>query len=170
MSLEGPQGGDMQAVGMSFDRSILEDIEANLRTLEIDEIKRRLQPLMVGYGLVTPIFDPGAFLYRARRVSNSFNKGAGITLKDLIYPPKPAVGLGRLNRPEQPVFYSSMHKESVFFRSPGPEARRRTRSLVLENFRENDRQQYRLHRIRLSPTWSKTGSASVGETSGSQFQ
>ena len=64
---------------------------------------------------MTPVFDPGLFLYRARPVSTTFNKENGIGRKDLIYPPKPRVRLGRLNRSEQPVFYTSMHKEPVFF-------------------------------------------------------
>jgi hypothetical protein len=33
----------------------------------------------------------------------------------LIYPPTAQTRLGRLNRPGQPIFYSSAHKESVFF-------------------------------------------------------
>jgi hypothetical protein len=99
----------------TLDSSIFDDIEANLRSLEIDEIKKRLQPLLKGYSVLTPIFDPGIFLYRARPVSTTFKKRSGISRKDLIYPPKPRVRLGRLNRPEQPVFYASMHKEPVFF-------------------------------------------------------
>ena len=58
---------------------------------------------------------PGAFLYRARKFGPSFNKATGITRKDLIYPPKHLASAGRLNRAGQPMFYSSMHKESVFF-------------------------------------------------------
>jgi hypothetical protein len=103
---------------MSFDRSALEDIEANLRTLEIDQIKQRLDPVMIGYSIESPIFDPGAFLYRARKIGPAFNKAAGITRKDLTYPPKHLAPLGRLNRVGQPMFYSSMHKEAVFFELP----------------------------------------------------
>jgi len=103
---------------MSFDSSILGDIEANLYDLDIDEIKRRLEPLMIGYGIESPILDSGVFLYRARKCGPSFNKAAGIMRQDLIYPPKDQTRLGRLNRSGQPIFYSSAHKESVFFELP----------------------------------------------------
>jgi hypothetical protein len=98
-----------------FDRSVFDEIDANLRALEIDQIRQRLNPMMIGYSIETPIFEPGCFLYRARKFGASFNKATGITRKDLIYPPKHLAALGRLNRAGQPVFYSSMHKESVFF-------------------------------------------------------
>jgi hypothetical protein len=103
---------------MPFDRSVFDDIDANLRSLKIDQIKQRLDPMMIGYSIETPIFDPGAFLYRARKIGPIFNKAVGITRKDLIYPPKHLAPLGRLNRAGQPMFYSSMHKESVFFELP----------------------------------------------------
>ena len=103
---------------MPFDPSIFDNIEADLRVLEIDEIKRRLESLMIGYGIGSPIFSAGAFLYRARKVGPTFSKSTGITHKDLIYPPKHVAPLGRLNRAGEPVFYSSMHKEFVFFELP----------------------------------------------------
>jgi hypothetical protein len=101
-----------------FDQAILDDIEANLFDLDIDEIKRRLEPLMIGYAIESPILDSGTFLYRARKCGPNFRKGGGITRKDLIYPPNDQTRLGRLNRPGQPIFYSSAHKESVFFELP----------------------------------------------------
>jgi hypothetical protein len=100
---------------MAFDRSVFEKIDAELLTLEIDGIKQMLQPLMIGYGIESPIFYPGAFLYRSRKFGYCFSKSDGITKKDLIYPPKDIARLGRLNRAGSPVFYASMHKESVFF-------------------------------------------------------
>lgn len=103
---------------MAFDRAVIDEIDANLRSLEIDEIKNRLNPLMIGYRIETPVFDPGAFIYRARRFSPAFNKASGITRRDLIYPPANIAPLGRLNRSGQPMFYSSMHKKSVFFELP----------------------------------------------------
>jgi hypothetical protein len=103
---------------MPFDRSVFDDIEANLRSLEIDQIKQKLDGMMIGYGIETPIFEPGAFLYRARQCGPNFNKAKGITRKDLIYPPMHLATLGRLNRAGQSMFYSSMHKESVFFELP----------------------------------------------------
>jgi hypothetical protein len=103
---------------MAFDLTILDEIDANLRSLEIDEVKKRLEPLMIGYGNESPIVDPGAFLYRARRLSPAFHKANGITRQDLIYPPANVAPQGRLNRAGQPMFYSSMHKASVFFELP----------------------------------------------------
>jgi RES domain len=98
---------------------VIDEIGANLRALEIDEIKERLEPLIKGMQIESPIFDPGALLYRGRRIGPTFTKQAGIKLSDLLYPPKHLARLGRLNRNEQPVFYCSMHKESVFFEVQG---------------------------------------------------
>jgi large subunit ribosomal protein L30 len=98
-----------------FDRSLFKHIEDNLASLEIDEIKQRLEHLLKGYSTESPIFDPGVFLYRARKFGPTFNKGTGITHSELTYPPKHLTRLGRLNRIERPVFYASVHKESVFF-------------------------------------------------------
>lgn len=100
---------------MAFDRAVFNAIEANLPSLEIDEIKKRLDLLTIGYAIQSPIFDPGAFIYRGRLLTPTFNKAAGITRKDLIYPPANVATLGRLNRAGQSIFYCSMHKELVFF-------------------------------------------------------
>ncbi len=103
---------------MPFEPSIFEAIEADLLVLEIDEIKRRLEPLIKGYHIRSPVFEAGVFLYRARKIGATFNKSIDIKYKDLIYPPKHAATLGRLNRTGVPVFYSSLHKEAVFFELP----------------------------------------------------
>jgi hypothetical protein len=42
-------GPPRNRAGMTLDRSIFDDIEANLRSLEIDEIRKRLEPLIKGY-------------------------------------------------------------------------------------------------------------------------
>jgi hypothetical protein len=107
---------------MPFDPSIFEAIDVELPALEIDAIKRRLEPLIKGYQVQSPVFDAGQFLYRARKVGAKFNKPVGITYRDLIYPPAHKAPLGRLNRAGTPVFYSSIHKESVFFELPGLDA------------------------------------------------
>ena len=96
-------------------RPLFADIEANLAAVDIDQIKQRLEHLLKGYSTESPVFDPGVFLYRARKFGPRFNKSTGITYSDVTYPPKHLVPLGRLNRKEQPVFYASVHKESVFF-------------------------------------------------------
>lgn len=100
---------------MPFDHTVFNQIDNNLRSLEIDEIKKRLESIMIGYAIQSPVFDPGVFVYRARLVAPTFNKAAGITRADLIYPPANAARLGRLNRAGQSVFYCSTQKESVFF-------------------------------------------------------
>jgi hypothetical protein len=68
---------------MPFHPSIFETIDSGLRVLEIDEIKQRLQPLIVGYRIESPVFNAGAFLYRARKVGSTFSKSMAITHKDL---------------------------------------------------------------------------------------
>jgi hypothetical protein len=103
---------------MAFDPKIFDDVVAELSSLDIDQIKARLQPALIGYAITCPIFDPGAYLYRARRVTPNFNKTVGIGRQDLIYPPKTVARLGRLNRNGEALFYASMHKQSVFFEVP----------------------------------------------------
>jgi hypothetical protein len=75
--------------------SVFEEIESNLASLEIDEIKRRLDPLFIGMAVEVPIVDLGTFLYRARKLGGDFNKASGITRADLIYPPKTRARMGR---------------------------------------------------------------------------
>jgi hypothetical protein len=67
----------------------------------------------------SPVFDPGVFLYRARKVTPAFNKKLGIKYDDIIQPPKQIARLGRINRDNEPVFYCSMNKEAVFFELEG---------------------------------------------------
>jgi hypothetical protein len=101
--------------GQMVDLTLFEKINADLKTLEIDEIKSQLEHLVKGMVVRSPTFDPGAFLYRARRIGTTFNKTIGMKYADLIYPPKGLTRLGRLNREGDPVFYCSVHKESIFF-------------------------------------------------------
>jgi hypothetical protein len=101
-----------------IDLTIFDAINAELERLEIDEIKDRLEPVIKGVKVASPIFDPGAFLYRGRKISPTLSKTAGMKHADLIYPPKSATRLGRLNRDGEPVFYCSLHKPSIFFELP----------------------------------------------------
>ena len=107
------------------DLTVFEQINTNLEQLEIDHIKQQLEPLIKGMAVQSPIFNPGAFLYRARKIGPTFNKDIGIKYADLIYPPKHVSKMGRLNRDGEPVLYCSMQKASVFFEiqdlSPGDE-------------------------------------------------
>jgi hypothetical protein len=101
-----------------IDLTIFDAVNADLERLKIDEIKDRLAPLIKGMRVASPIFSPGVFLYRARKISSTFNKITGIKYSDLIYPPKRETRLGRLNRDGDPVFYCSLHKPSIFFELP----------------------------------------------------
>jgi len=129
-------------------QSVFEEIESNLANLEIDEIKRRLDPVFIGMAVEVPIIDPGTFLYRARKLGGDFRKPSGITRADLIYPPKARTRIGRLNRPNESVFYCSTGKEALFLElqdlKPGDE-------LVLTFWQttEDVPQRHRLHAIRL---------------------
>lgn len=98
--------------------SVFETIEAKIRTLDVDEIKQMLEPIMIGYHIRSPNVEPGTFVYRARKVGPTFNKAAGIKRGQLVYPPKEKAPLGRVNRAGTPVFYASIHKESVFYEIP----------------------------------------------------
>lgn len=100
---------------MSIDHSILKDIEANLASLEIYDIRERLRPLLKGYRVHASIFDPGAFVYRGRKFGENFTKALGVKRNDLIFPLTHLTKLGRLNRDGQPIFYASLHKNSVVF-------------------------------------------------------
>lgn len=95
--------------------AILDKVATQLKTLTIDEIKDLLQPLFVGLRVKTPIIDPGTFLYRARRITSTFNKASVIRRKDLVYPSKEYATLNRLNRPGDALMYCSAGKESLFF-------------------------------------------------------
>ena len=97
------------------DFHLLEEILCDLDTISVDEIKQRLEPLIKGMAVEVPIFDPGTFLYRARKLSNEFRKTDGVRLSDLTYPPAHLARLGRSNREGQPVFYASTGKEPIFF-------------------------------------------------------
>jgi large subunit ribosomal protein L30 len=148
-------------------RSLFLDIEANLATIDIDEIKRRLECLFRGYTTESPIFDPGAFLYRARKFGPSLNKSTGIKRSDLIYPPKHLTPLGRINRKEQPVFYASAHKESVYFELQKLEAGdelvvtfwKTTERMFVSNIGYTEHVFRKLGAKRLPPKWGNQAAA-----------
>jgi hypothetical protein len=100
---------------ISTDLQLLNQINESQERLTIDEIREQLSPLFKGMKVESPVFDSGVALYRARRIGPTFNKNTGIKYKDLIYPPKTASKLGRLNRDGEQVLYCSVNKESVFF-------------------------------------------------------
>jgi len=98
--------------------SIFKHIIDNIKQLGIDEIRELIRPLMKGVRVEAPIIPAESFLYRARKIDDSFNKNRKILLKDLKYPPPDKSTLGRLNRDGQSVFYCSGSKEPVFFELP----------------------------------------------------
>jgi hypothetical protein len=100
---------------MKFDPEIFEDIERHLAHLTIDEIKQRLDPLMINFRIETPIFDPGLSIYRARRFNSVFRKQDKIDRGQLVCPPIGNANAGRLNRARQSVFCGGVAKEAVFF-------------------------------------------------------
>jgi hypothetical protein len=144
--------------------SVFADIDANLRSLDIDEIKVRLSPLMIGYGIQSPFFNAGTFVYRSRLVGPTFNKSKGITRADLIYPPASVARLGRLNRPSQSVFYCSVHKESVFFELPNLKANdevvlafwKTSKNMFVNNIGYTEFAFKQLGSSRTPPTWQQS--------------
>jgi hypothetical protein len=58
------------------------------------------------------------FLYRARKIADSFNKENRIKKSDLMYPPVEFAKQSRCNRNGISMFYCSSGKEAPFFESP----------------------------------------------------
>lgn len=94
---------------------ILNYIEENIDSISIDEIKEWVSKIMIGITFRTPLFYPGTFVYRARKVDENFNTSTPISLADLKYPPASRTRIGRANREGYPMFYCSMSKEPIFF-------------------------------------------------------
>jgi hypothetical protein len=149
-------------------QSIFEEIESNLANLEIDEIKRRLDPIFIGMAVDVPIVDPGTFLYRARKIGGDFNKTGGITRADLIYPPKARAKMGRLNRPNESMFYCSIGKEALVCEvqglKPGDELLisiwQTTEKMLLNNIGYTQYVFDKLGAKRQCPSWSAKGGPS----------
>jgi hypothetical protein len=145
--------------------SVFEEIEASLANLEIDEIKRRLDPIFIGMAVEVPIVDPGTFLYRARKLDGGFNKASGITRADLMYPPKACARMGRLNRPNESMFYCSTAKEALFLElqdlKPGDELVltiwQTTEKMFLNNIGYTQYVFDKLGAKRPIPTWGVSG-------------
>jgi hypothetical protein len=69
----------------------------------IDDIKEALRPALEGHQVVSRRFHPGLHMFRARVCGSERPQN----IRDLSYPPPALVGLGRVNRPRQPVLYCS---------------------------------------------------------------
>lgn len=94
-------------------RVILEEIEAGLDRLEFNEIKRRLEPVIIRMAVQAPIVDAGAFFYRGRLLRGDFRKSDVRRLSDVSHPPPERTKLGRVNNAGAPMFYCTVAKENV---------------------------------------------------------
>lgn len=95
---------------------IISQIETELATIEIDEIVARLGPMRQGFVIECPIFNPGSFLYRGRKLP--FGPKEKMRLADLSHPMPEIARPGRVNRAGKPMFYCSASKEVIFFELP----------------------------------------------------
>ena len=67
--------------------SILDNIQSQLRDLNIDQIIEMIGPLVVGVAQRSPTISAGTTLFRGRKITESFNKERGIKVADLSHPP-----------------------------------------------------------------------------------
>jgi hypothetical protein len=87
-----------------------------LRTLsqkcaDIEELKKYLEPIFVGYWAHCPIIPAGTLLHRA-----VLYEERPTHTRNLTYPPAMVVTRhGRVNRVNQPIFYCSVAREAPFF-------------------------------------------------------
>lgn len=103
---------------MSQTNSKLDELQCIVRdaaTLTLDQIRERMARLVVGMRIINPVLDPGAFVYRARKIDDAFNFSKPMRIADLIYPPAETVRLNRANREGRPMFYCAAGKEPLFF-------------------------------------------------------
>jgi hypothetical protein len=98
---------------------ILDELQLRLHEMEIDEIYARINPLLIGAFISTPILSTGTVLFRGRRFTNTFNKTRGVSVRNLSYPPAEDTPLGRVNRPNRPLFYCSASQEVIYYEIPG---------------------------------------------------
>jgi hypothetical protein len=102
-----------QVLPFSLERAmtVLETVQnTDLETVEIDDLVKQLIPAFMGYIIRAIIIEPGHKVYRARVCSKPNFKC------DLSYPPVHCVDkLQRVNKINEPVFYSSTLKESAIF-------------------------------------------------------
>lgn len=108
----------------SITRAFIDDLRMQVDSLEIAEIKQRISARMTGRTVAAPEVAAGTFVYRARRVDDSFHPSRSICLRDLSYPPAAMCRAGRLNRQGYPLFYASTSKSPLLFElgaEPGEE-------------------------------------------------
>jgi hypothetical protein len=111
----------------------VEDINARIARITVDEIKDTLNRYRAGMVNRAIFFEPGTFVYRARKCDQHLSKN-DLHISDLHYPRK-NVRLGRANREGFPVFYACQSKEPVFFEMRVEEGD----ELVIGNWRLNTR-------------------------------
>jgi hypothetical protein len=83
----------------------------DLRITEIEEIKELLTPVFRGYVVEAPRFEPGIDLFRLQICDRPNN------ISRMLYPPPAITGIGRANRPGEPVLYCSTARQAPFFES-----------------------------------------------------
>ena len=92
-----------------FERVVARLLAADVASAEIDALVAELRPLTKGVKLDVPRFRLGMPMYRGRIAEHAE------MVRDLSYPPVELTRLGRLNRPNQPLFYACAAREAVFF-------------------------------------------------------
>jgi hypothetical protein len=161
----------------------LKELEAQTAALSIDAIRERLEPVFTGMSLRSPVFDPGMFVYRARRVTPIFNASLPMALADLKYPPPAQAPRGRANREGHPIFYCSTMKEPLFYEvgelNPGDElivsSWKSTSEMLVNNIGYSNSVFEQLGAKRPCPTWDdkrngKASTISVPEVEPSFFR
>jgi hypothetical protein len=100
-------------------------IKNHQQEIEIDAIKKLIEPFMINYIPEKCIIPAGQYIYRARKISDNFKKSQNIKLENLKHPSPELAKLGRANRKGHPMFYASLAKEPIFFEvknlNPGDE-------------------------------------------------
>jgi hypothetical protein len=89
--------------------SALAAIDLCAATIEV--IEQQLAPVLRGYTVETPRFNPGLRLYRSRISDRPSN------IRDLLYPPAEVTPLGRCNKEKYPLLYCSTSRHAAYFES-----------------------------------------------------
>jgi hypothetical protein len=148
----------------------LEEIQAQLQPLEVEEICARLRPFMVGMAASGVGIPAGSYVYRARRTNADFNLATPFGLDELGPPPVRFVTRpGRCNRAGVSVFYGSQSKEGAIFEI-GPHQSgdhlvlsmwRVQEELVVHNLGYSAPALQRMGSKREAPDWAATPKLSV---------
>jgi RES domain len=104
------QTGIRPEIDVEASRAAIARIRAlNLQVASMEEIRELLNVSLKGCLADAPSYDPGKRLFRARICDRPR------AVSELWHPPADCVKLGRANRPNNPVFYSALAKETAVF-------------------------------------------------------